>query len=127
MSASSLSVQNIEGALADIAPNCDVFRAYLFGSCARGEQHVGSDVDLCLETGPTFSLFNAGGFASELEDRLGASVDVVTEQSCYPHVRENMLRDRVLLYECSIGLGGCHACFKRNRICWRTGAGYEGR
>lgn len=69
MPASSLSVQNIEGALADIAPNYDVFRAYLFGSCARGEQHVGSDVDLCLETGPTFSLFNAEGFASELEGR----------------------------------------------------------
>lgn len=127
MSASALPVQNIEGALADIAPNCDVFRAYLFSSCARGEQHVSSDVDLCLEAGPTFSLFNAEGFASELEGRPGASVDVLTEESCYPHVRENMLRDRVLLYECSIGLGGCHACFKRNRICWRTGAGYEGR
>lgn len=99
MAASMLSVQSIEGALADIAPDYDVSRAYLFGSCARGEQHAGSDVDLCLETGPTFSLFSAGGLASELEEKLGASVDIVTERSCYQHVRENMLRERVLLYE----------------------------
>lgn len=57
MAVSALSIQNIKGALADIAPNYDAFRAYLFGSCARGEQHIGSDIDLCLETGPTFSLF----------------------------------------------------------------------
>lgn len=62
-------------------------------------QHAGSDVDLCLETGPTFSLFNAGGFASELEERLGTSVDIVTKRSCYQHVRENMLQERVLFYE----------------------------
>lgn len=99
MAVSALSIQNIKGALADIAPNYDVFRAYLFGSCARGEQHIGSDIDLCLETGPTFSLFNAGGFTNELEERLGVPIDVVTERSCYPHVRDNMIRERVLLYE----------------------------
>lgn len=67
VSASSLSVQNIEGSLADIAPNYDVFRAYLFGSCARGEQHAGSDVDLCLETGPTFSFSMLEGLQASLK------------------------------------------------------------
>lgn len=82
-----------------LAPAYDIKRVYLFGSFVRGTQHSKSDVDLCLETGPTFSLFSAGDFAYKLERNLGTEVDIVTEKSCYPHVRQRMLAERKLIYE----------------------------
>lgn len=97
--ASSTTLDGISAAVVAVAPSYDISRVYLFGSCARGDQHDDSDVDLCLETGAEFSLFSAGGFADDLQHRLGVPVDIVTERSCYPHVRENMLKERVLLYE----------------------------
>ena len=81
------------------ASGLDIGRAYLFGSYARGDAGEGSDVDLCLETGPSFSLFNAGAFTYELERNLGVSVDVTTERSLFPAAQASMLKDRVLLYE----------------------------
>lgn len=99
MSQLPLNAHEIELVLGDVAPSYDIERVFLFGSCARGEQSEQSDVDLCLETGTSFSLFSAGGFASEMERRLGAPVDVVTERSCCPHVRKGLMRDRVLVYE----------------------------
>lgn len=99
MPSADLTVQDIRRTVADFAPAYDISKAYLFGSCARGEATISSDVDLCLETGPNFSLFNAGSFVTELEQALGTNIDVVTEKSVYPHVKNGLLKDRVLVYE----------------------------
>ena len=47
----------------------------LFGSLAKGQQHEGSDVDICVEMVP--NLFNRAGVKVYLEELLGCSVDVV--------------------------------------------------
>lgn len=99
MYASTLTIGEIGAAVSEAAAACDVLRVYLFGSYARGSATADSDVDLCLETGPSFSLFSAGGLASELESAFGVPVDVVTERSLYPFARETMLKDRLLVYE----------------------------
>ena len=93
------SIERIRRAVASAADGADIVRAYLFGSYARGEAGVGSDVDLCLETGPTFSLFSAGAFVHDVERDLGVPVDVTTERSLFPAIHASMLKDRVLLYE----------------------------
>lgn len=93
------SIEKIGKAVSSAASELDIARAYLFGSYARGEANEDSDVDICLETGTSFSLFNAGAFVSELERTLGVPVDVTTERSLFPGARSNMLVDRVLLYE----------------------------
>ena len=96
---STPAYSGVSRAVREIAPGYDIDKVYLFGSYARNDQHDDSDVDLCLETGPSFSLFSAGGFADDLERVLGRSVDIVTEDAVYAHVREGLIRDRVLLYE----------------------------
>lgn len=53
----------------------------LFGSLAKGEQHEGSDVDICVDMVP--NLFNRAGVKVYLEELLGCPVDVV-------RMRENM-------------------------------------
>ena len=93
------SIETIRQVVTTAASGVDIVRAYLFGSYARGEAENDSDVDLCLETGPSFSLFSAGSFAYEVERSLGVSVDVTSEGSLFPATHANMLKDRVLLYE----------------------------
>lgn len=64
----------------------------LFGSLAKGKQHEGSDVDVCVEMVP--NLFNRAGVKVYLEEMLGCDVDVV-------RMRENMnpvFKNQILKY-----------------------------
>ena len=47
----------------------------LFGSLAKGQQHEGSDVDVCVDMVP--NLFKQAGVKVYLEELLGCDVDVV--------------------------------------------------
>ena len=80
-----------------------VLKAWLFGSYARGEQHPNSDVDILVvfdqETGKGVSLLKHIGIALDLEDLLGKKVDLITDGTLLPFVRESVERDKVLIYE----------------------------
>ena len=89
----------LRDAVLAITPEFDIDKVYLFGSFAKGQQNDMSDIDLCLETGRKFSLFNANNYSQRIRLLTGRDVDVVTERSLYPHVRNTMLKDRILLYE----------------------------
>ena len=91
-----LQLNDIAEVTKSIASDFDIERIYLFGSYARNEA---SDIDLCLETGSTFSLFNAGAFVSALEDSLNIPIDMVSQDGLYEFAYKGYLRDRVLLYE----------------------------
>ncbi|HZU13522.1 MAG TPA: nucleotidyltransferase family protein [Chloroflexota bacterium] len=70
-------------------------RVRLFGSVARGDDGQGSDVDLVLTVKPGTSLLNLVAIKQDLEDLLGRPVDVVTEASLSPDIRDAVLRDAV--------------------------------
>ena len=80
-----------------------VLKAWLFGSYARGEQHPDSDVDILVvfdqETGKGVSLLKHIGIALDLEDLLGRKVDLVTDGTLLPIIRESAEKDKVLIYE----------------------------
>lgn len=94
-----LQFNDIAEAVRLVASDFDIERIYLFGSYARNEATEASDVDLCLEMGSTFSLFNAGAFVSGLEENLKIPIYVVSQDSLYDFARRGYLRDKVLLYE----------------------------
>jgi predicted nucleotidyltransferase len=50
----------------------------VFGSVARAEETLGSNVDLLIDTNGPVSHFDIVDFAAEVEDVLGARVDVLT-------------------------------------------------
>lgn len=50
----------------------------VYGSVARGEETLGSNVDLLIDTAGPVSHFDIVDFAAEVEDVLGARVDVLT-------------------------------------------------
>jgi uncharacterized protein len=68
----------------------------IFGSVARGEADVASDLDLLVEMEPGRSLLDLGGLLMELQDLLGCHVDVVTEKGLRERIRDKVLREAVL-------------------------------
>ncbi|HOM16370.1 MAG TPA: nucleotidyltransferase family protein [Thermoguttaceae bacterium] len=55
----------------------------VFGSVARGEADVQSDLDLLVEFEPDRSLLDQAGLLVELQELLGRKVDVVSEKGLY--------------------------------------------
>ena len=69
----------------------------LFGSAARGEADVLSDIDILVDLEPGRSLLDLGGLLMDLQELLGCPVDVVTEKGLRPRIRERVLREAVSL------------------------------
>ncbi|WP_308465258.1 helix-turn-helix domain-containing protein [Rathayibacter soli] len=56
----------------------------VFGSVARGEAGVGSDLDLLVRPDSDASVFDLAGFMVDVEEMLGLSVDVVSDRGRGP-------------------------------------------
>jgi len=69
----------------------------LFGSVARGSHNSESDVDLLVDLEPGRSLLDLIALKQDLEDLLHRTVDVITERSLSPYLREVVLREAVSL------------------------------
>jgi len=69
----------------------------VFGSMSRGDADENSDVDLLVTLSPGTSALALGGLLRDAEDLLGRRVDVVTEASLHPALRERVLADAVPL------------------------------
>jgi hypothetical protein len=65
----------------------------IFGSVARGDDQPLSDLDLLVEMAADRSLLDLVALEQELEALLQRPVDVVTEQSLAPAIRERIRSD----------------------------------
>ncbi len=69
----------------------------LFGSTGRGEHGASSDLDLLVDMAEGRTLFDLIALSNDLEERLGVQVDVVTEASLSPYMRDRVLDEAVEL------------------------------
>ena len=69
----------------------------VFGSMSRGDADEDSDVDLLVTLSPGTSALALGGLLMDAKELLGRRVDVVTEASLHPALRERILADAVTL------------------------------
>src|SRR5512146_442668 len=69
----------------------------VFGSTGRGEHGASSDLDLLVEMAEGRSLFDLIALSNDLEENLGIEVDVVTEASLSPYMRDRVLDEAVAL------------------------------
>jgi uncharacterized protein len=69
----------------------------VFGSFARGEARPDSDLDLLVEYVPGRDGFAFVEFCERVEQLLGRRVDVVTDKSLHPLVRDRILAQAVPL------------------------------
>ena len=69
----------------------------VFGSMSRGDGNDSSDVDLLVTLAPGTSALALGGLLLDAQELLGRCVDVVTEASLHPALRERVMVGAVLL------------------------------
>jgi predicted nucleotidyltransferase len=65
----------------------------VFGSVARETDHEGSDLDLLVELDSRRSLLDLIGLGQDLEELLARKVDVLTDASIHPELRDRILRE----------------------------------
>jgi len=67
----------------------------LFGSTARDEALPESDVDLLVEFSQPVGLFHIISLQQHLESILGCKVDLGTQESLEPEVRDQAMREAI--------------------------------
>ena len=65
----------------------------IFGSTARGEASVTSDLDILVDMETKSTLLDIVAIKQDLEDLLGCRVDVVTESALSPYIRKDVLKE----------------------------------
>ena len=79
-----------------------ILRAWLFGSCSRGEETEESDIDILVDYDNSqgiVSLLRMGGILMDLSDLLGRRVDLVENKGLMNFARASIERDKSLIYE----------------------------
>jgi uncharacterized protein len=74
-------------------------RFSVFGSYARGEATLSSDLDVLIEFLGPVSLLKHMVIKQELEDNLGLRVDLVTPEGLSPHLKNKIIDSQELIYE----------------------------
>lgn len=69
----------------------------LFGSYMRGEQKIGSDLDILVEFNETPSLFTFVELGDKLSQLLGVKVDLVMKKALKPAIGKHILREVIYL------------------------------
>ncbi|HEY0069718.1 MAG TPA: nucleotidyltransferase domain-containing protein [Chloroflexia bacterium] len=90
-------VNSLREEILAIATNHGARNVRLFGSVARGDAGSDSDVDILVEMEPGRSLLDLSGLLLDLEDLLGCSVDVATENGLHWYIKDKVLREAVPL------------------------------
>lgn len=102
------SVEEIARRVRPVAERYGLKAVYLFGSYARGEATIDSDIDLIVDTRGTNlnTLMKLGGLSCDFEDALGKQIDLITvaslaQQELIPDetgFRNNVWKEKVNLY-----------------------------
>lgn len=76
-------------------------KAWLFGSCSRGEETSESDIDILVEYKDTenITLFTISRITCALRKLLNRNVDLVEDGCLLPFAVNSVMKDRILIYE----------------------------
>ncbi|MBQ9564828.1 MAG: nucleotidyltransferase domain-containing protein [Synergistaceae bacterium] len=92
-------LQRLKEVVSPIASRYGIAKMSLFGSRSRGEERSDSDYDFWISKGKLRGLFALGGLMSDLENALGAEVDIIVDSCHDPEIMKEVRNDEVLLYE----------------------------
>lgn len=88
-----MDLQQKRNEIIQIAARHGAHNLRLFGSVVRGDDHAGSDVDLLVDMESDRSLLDVVGLGQDLEELLDRRVDVLTDASLHPALRERILAE----------------------------------
>lgn len=81
-----------------ILRSAGVTRSDLFGSCARGNDGAGSDVDILVNFPKEKSLLDFADLKVKLEEKLSREVDLVEYDSVKPIIRKFVFNNLVKIF-----------------------------
>ena len=96
----SAEVQKMIPQIQEYLATQPVERAYLFGSCSRGEETKDSDVDLLVKLDYSKPIgMRYFQMMTDLESKLGRTVDLVSEDGLLSFARPYVDHDKIMIYE----------------------------
>ena len=97
----TVEIQNMIPIIRDFLKGQPIERAYLFGSCARGEEMPDSDVDLLVkyDDDSNLSLLDISRMIVNLSRRIDRKVDLVEEDRLKSFAVESVNHDKIIIYE----------------------------
>ncbi|MDE5841122.1 MAG: nucleotidyltransferase domain-containing protein [Muribaculaceae bacterium] len=101
----SQSIKNIIPSLQKYMSAQPILKAWLFGSCSRGEERSDSDLDILVDydySHGRVSLLTMGGILMDLSEIAGRKVDLVEYKGLMDFARPSVERDKILIYERTI-------------------------
>lgn len=87
---------NYRNQILEIAEVCNVENVRVFGSVARGDAGSNSDVDFLVHIRPNTGI-EFFGMKADLEKLLNIKIDVVTDTTLHPRIRERILNEAIAL------------------------------
>lgn len=102
------SIEKLIPKIQDFFETQPINKAWLFGSCARGENRRNSDVDLLVQydKDANLSLFRMIEIMNNLEDIIHKPVDLVEDGRLMWFAVKSVNKDKILIYE------------RGNKKCW---------
>jgi predicted nucleotidyltransferase len=84
--------------LAPICRKYGVSSLAVFGSFARGEAHSDSDMDILVSFAARVGLLTMVALERELSELIGRKVDLQTEAALSPYIKDQILKERQIIY-----------------------------
>ena len=94
----TIEMEHLKKTVTPLLEENDVSFAAVFGSFARGQTGPGSDIDLLVRFAKPKSLLDFVHLERLLAEALHAGVDLVTENSVSPYLKDRIFRESVVLY-----------------------------
>ncbi|MGK7899104.1 MAG: nucleotidyltransferase family protein [Xenococcus sp. (in: cyanobacteria)] len=81
----------------NIAADNGAYNVRIFGSVARGEATINSDIDFLVDFKPECTLIDQISLIQSLTKLLGCKVDLTEPSSLHSSIREKVLREAIFL------------------------------
>ena len=80
-------------AIRELATRYRAANPRVFGSVLHGTATAHSDIDILVDTQPGATLFDLGGLQMDLQELLGAPIDLLTPNDISPRFRAKVLAE----------------------------------
>ena len=81
----------------NIAKNYGASNIRIFGSVARGEATINSDIDFLMDIELGKNLLDRIALIQDLEDLLGCKVDIAKPENLHESIKEKVLQEAIIL------------------------------
>jgi len=93
-------LDEIRKMVAPVAAGFGIRKLSIFGSYARGDEVENSDIDFhIIDRGTLRGLIQLAAFELALEQLFDIKIDVVTTNSLFDDVKQNIEREEIVVYE----------------------------